>query len=154
MKTNTPNIETTVPAGTYFLGDPCYAVQDEKWMPWLEDCGYLESPDLLDGEALKGQRVVAVSTAYGDGTYYDGRGNRYSVDAGIIGLTPLNGFKPRYDVNRLKELGAIIELHQDAVFNSTDDGVIEVRMSQKPLESWTIETDDFDEYDEYDEYDY
>jgi hypothetical protein len=74
-----------VPAGTYFLGDPCYAVPDALWDDLLQSCDYFQSNPI--GE-VKGHKVLAFNTKYGDGTYVDQNGNEFGVDAGMIGLVP------------------------------------------------------------------
>jgi hypothetical protein len=86
MKTKTETIEKiTIPAGTYILGDPCYVIRDEDWMPLLEDCDYFRWPVGKIG----GHQVIALGTKYGDGCYHDQSGNPYGVDAGLIGLVPM-----------------------------------------------------------------
>lgn len=77
----------TLPAGTYFLGDPCYAVRNEDWIPWLEAADYTRQHDVLDA-TIRGHRVVAFGTMYGDGEYAGSDGRLYGVDAGLIGLVP------------------------------------------------------------------
>lgn len=76
-----------MPAGSYWVGDPCYAVPDERWMEWLEAANYMDDPRILLAE-LDGQPVLGVGTAYGDGEYYSETGEAFPVDAGLIGLTP------------------------------------------------------------------
>lgn len=74
-------------AGTYYIGDLCYCLHEE----WSEVCDLLF--DDQDGGGvnegtfnLKDGRAFALfSTAYGDGTYPDNKGNMYGVDAGSIG---------------------------------------------------------------------
>lgn len=75
-----------VPAGHYVLGDPCYAVPDNLWSELLESCDCFE--DSAVGHA-GGHNVLAFSTAYGDGEYYDDDGRGFGVDAGLIGLVPV-----------------------------------------------------------------
>lgn len=76
-----------MPAGRYYVGDLCYVMHDV----WDEVCD-LMFPNSYNGHGeygkfkLKDGREFAVySTAYGDGTYYDGSGRKYWVDAGVIG---------------------------------------------------------------------
>ena len=77
----------TMPAGRYYVGDLCYVMHDV----WDEVCNLIFShPDRFISQygkfTLKDGREFAVhSTAYGDGTYRDGMGREYSVDAGVIG---------------------------------------------------------------------
>jgi hypothetical protein len=78
-----------VPAGTYYLGDPCYAVPDHLWHALLLSCDYFEKTPI--GE-VAGHKVLSFNTAYGDGTYCDQFGNEFGVDAGMIGLVPLGLF--------------------------------------------------------------
>jgi hypothetical protein len=62
----------TVPAGTYFLGDPCYSVPGHEWQDLLKVTNFFEKPagHLSDGST----QVVAFSTAWGDGVYPDNQG--------------------------------------------------------------------------------
>lgn len=70
------------PAGTYYIGDPCYAFQGSDWDKILAES------DFFSNEG-KTQNMWAGSTAYGDGTYNDQFGNEYPVDAGLIGIMPI-----------------------------------------------------------------
>ena len=76
-------------AGTYLVGDPCYAFDndlDENWQGWLANCwGQFEDAAVMDGFTPAGGRVVASQTEHGDGTYEDGDGFEYGVDAGLLG---------------------------------------------------------------------
>lgn len=76
-----------VPAGRYWLADPCYSISnDEVWMELLQSCNFfMDSPI----GTTKGYEVLAFGTAYGDGVYPDNRGREYAVDAGLIGLVPM-----------------------------------------------------------------
>jgi hypothetical protein len=78
----------TLPAGNYWVGDPCYAFEDHSlWMRLLESADYMENPQILNAKA-DGHMFVASGTAYGDGVYTDQEGNEFPVDAGLIGVTP------------------------------------------------------------------
>jgi hypothetical protein len=79
------NAVVEVPAGSYYLGDPCYTVPDRLWGEVLESCDYFSDPVGV----VRGHHVLAFSTKYGDGTYHDEAGNSYPVDAGLIGLVPV-----------------------------------------------------------------
>lgn len=74
-----------VPAGKYVLGDPCYTVPDEDWDKLLKSCDYFKRPVGISG----GFEVLAFHTQFGDGTYRDQNNNKYPVDAGLIGLVPI-----------------------------------------------------------------
>ena len=77
----------TMPPGTYWVGDPCYGVPDDRWMTWLERADYKQDHWFLLAD-LDGLPVLGISTKYGDGNYQGSDGNRYPVDAGLIGLVP------------------------------------------------------------------
>ena len=90
MRDETAVSEVTLPAGEYWVGDPCYAFSDHQvWMALLESAGIDHSPmpRIMEANA-EGRSFVASGTAFGDGTFYDQDGNEYGVDAGLIGVTP------------------------------------------------------------------
>lgn len=75
----------TLPAGDYYMGDPCYVIAEELWDKF---CDAYQAVD--DGVfEFEGHKVFVCSTQYGDGSYYDNLGKEYGVDAGIIGLIPV-----------------------------------------------------------------
>lgn len=118
---NTLNV---LPAGKYFVGDPCYAVPDDKWMRVLEETGYLglyanrESMENFpyppnDGNKygmwlFEGFAIGASSTKYGDGGYFDQNGNCYSVDSGTLGVVPIELIES-FDEYDLNTLGRIVD---------------------------------------------
>lgn len=114
---HTTNPRIHIPAGRYFLGDPCYAVPDELWHDLLASCDYFNEPV----GNVAGHRVVAFSTAYGDGEYYDNQGRRYPVDAGLIGVVP-EALATKYPREELEKLGRFVE-HAGTLLSS-EDGVI------------------------------
>lgn len=111
---NQPTRET-FPAGTYFVGDPCYPFPNEGPHSelWDEVCDIL----FAGGETrqtqffdFKGHRLAMDSTAFGDGYYSGSDGNHYGVDAGMLGLVPValcEFLDPNY-VESLKEMGQIV----------------------------------------------
>ena len=40
-------VQVQIPAGEYWLSDPCYTIKDEDWIPWLEACNYTEEDNLV-----------------------------------------------------------------------------------------------------------
>ena len=72
------------PAGTYYIGDPSYCLSSDNWQELIYH----------DGSVEKG---IADSTAYGDGSYFDGKGNEYFVDAGCIGVIPITQIKKKWN---------------------------------------------------------
>lgn len=78
-----------LPAGEYYIGDPCYALQNEgknqdQWDDVLEQTDFFSKPVAT----LNGKKLCAFSTAYGDGAYSGSDGFEYGVDAGLLGAVP------------------------------------------------------------------
>jgi len=82
-------VEVEVPAGSYILGDPCYVVPDSEWMELLESCNYFGNPIGTFSRGTDNYYIVAFGTRWGDGCYRGTDGNSYPVDAGLIGLVPV-----------------------------------------------------------------
>jgi hypothetical protein len=82
-------VEVIVPKGSYVIGDPCYAVPDKDWIALLETCNYFESPIGYVKDGMQKFPVLAFGTKWGDGCYRGTDGNAYGVDAGLIGLVPV-----------------------------------------------------------------
>jgi hypothetical protein len=74
-----------LPAGKYYIGDPCYIFND-NWDEVLDQTKYFEGGGVFE---VFGQKVVGGSTNYGDGMYYDNFGRGYAVDAGLIAIVPV-----------------------------------------------------------------
>jgi len=90
-------------AGKYYVGDLCYVISDENWIPLLERTNYL-----TDGEfEYNGMRAYADGTANGDGTFYDNYNREYGVDAGLIGIMPVEA------IDNESNGGNIIEFEND-----------------------------------------
>ena len=83
------------PAGEYYIGDLCYVMHAE----WSELCEIMfaaPDDDMAEGDLslADGRRLFIASTAYGDGTYNDNKGNYYPVDAGTIGIIAVKDIAP------------------------------------------------------------
>jgi len=89
MRVITADYEVMVPPGKYWLCDPCYAIPSEIWMDLLNSCEFFERPIGKVESEGKVYQVLGFGTAYGDGLYYDQFSNAFPVDAGLIGLTPM-----------------------------------------------------------------
>jgi len=74
-----------IPKGTYFLGDPCYAIDNADWHDFLDRTDFMDSVDDQNGKIAFG-----FSTAYGDGTYKASNGYKFGVDSGTIGLVHID----------------------------------------------------------------
>lgn len=90
------------PAGSYWIGDPCYVVKDENWGKLLDETACFGLPEVgkptgyFDDGLFhyNGETCFAQSTAYGDGTYAlkDRNGvveGTIPVDAGLISIMPI-----------------------------------------------------------------
>jgi hypothetical protein len=79
---------TTLPSGTYWIGDPCYIMHDT----WDKVCDLMD-PDTdsacVEGELeLNNLKMWIHSTECGDGSYPGSNGFKYFVDSGCIGIIP------------------------------------------------------------------
>ena len=94
--------QVTLDAGDYWLGDPCYVIKDEDWIPWLEECDYTNETNLIGEIPGTEHEAVGFATSYGDGVYpYLVNGEEefeLPVDAGMIGFVPVEYVqKPKYE---------------------------------------------------------
>ena len=70
----------------FYIGDICYVLNDKVYHGvW----GKAEYKDGIYKEPSTGFEFAVAGTAYGDGEYEDNEFRRYYVDAGCIGLVPL-----------------------------------------------------------------
>jgi hypothetical protein len=94
--TKHPLTEANFPAGEYYIGDLCYVLPDELYHGvWGDKFGY-ETGYFTDGK----NAFAMHHTSWGDGSYEDEEGNKYSVDAGIIGIAPAALLKSRDEPGR------------------------------------------------------
>jgi hypothetical protein len=81
-----------MPAGDYYIGDPCYAIRDDN--RWNSFCNALWAAEGEDEGSrpvvfeFEGHKCFVSATNTGDGEYRDNKGNTYGVDAGMIGAIP------------------------------------------------------------------
>jgi hypothetical protein len=83
--TTSNNIRTTLPPGEYYIGDLCYVLGDNVYDNIFGGTGYEMG---IYTEKATGRTFLVGSTAYGDGEYRGSDGNKFAVDAGIIGICP------------------------------------------------------------------
>lgn len=117
------NCSTTLPAGAYFIGDPCYAIPNDRWMEWLEAAKYDQPKGrwMLDAK-LGSYRAVGMSTAYGDGVYLGSDNHEYGVDAGMIGAVPLTISTEKQS----SHLGTVVYFDRDFTISRTEEGTITI----------------------------
>lgn len=104
----------------FYVGDICYVLSDEVYDAW-GDKGYADG---IFKDPASGFSFAVAGTAYGDGTYYDGDGHEYGVDAGVIGIVPLEMVAKKDGVRG----GRVIYASGIAQFEA-DDGVFDVHFS-------------------------
>lgn len=114
----------TLRPGKYYIGDPCYAMSEERYGEFLELIGCTEKVEdrLPHGQVLEGEfntkdghRFAVFNTCYGDGVYQGSDEHEYPVDAGCLSALPIT----MTDEEKMKEvaeseLGNIVEF--DDVF--------------------------------------
>ena len=116
----------TLPAGKYFIGDPCYVFSnDDDNTDWHDviELNTFDDPEFT--AMLDGSPLAAYGTMYGDGVYgakmtgplslRKRLSGMYPVDAGLIGVTNLDYFingngKMDYTLERLAELGDVVDV--------------------------------------------
>lgn len=110
-----------MPAGTYWVGDLCYVLNDA----WDQFCDLtIVGNECKDGEfALPdGRKFATYSTKYGDGYYRDNLSKEYGVDAGLIGCILLSDIDQSNGANDVN-LGHVHTFNHD--FNTSEEnGVI------------------------------
>ena len=103
----------TMPAGTYYIGDLCYVMDEE----WDEFCTItIDGHNCIDGEfALSdGRRFATYGTKYGDGAYTDQFGNQYGVDAGLIGCIKVDDIRGM-SIDSIGSMGNVVVFDKDFV---------------------------------------
>lgn len=123
-----------LPAGTYYVGDTCYVLDDDTY----EEMMY------IDGLCTNGTDIIGFfPTAYGDGCYKDTKGRSYGVDGGNIGIVPIELCNPNY-----VGFGTVITIPNEFHFGSTKDFTIWLKDPVNSNNSFEIPTNGEDEEDE------
>lgn len=127
MKSNLPSIIPSLPAGKYWVCDPCYAYPDDEWQDF---CDILQSKG--EGWHAYGRHEFFVwGTAFGDGLY-ELNGPRtldhLGVDAGLLSIIPEALVKKWGSVKEMKRLVgmnlvALIELKEEATVEESGGNV-------------------------------
>lgn len=71
-----------IQAGKYYLGDPCYSLE-QSWVDVLIQTDWFTESPIAE---INGHQVLGFRTAYGDGEFRSNTGRTFCVDAGLIGL--------------------------------------------------------------------
>jgi hypothetical protein len=111
-----------VPAGTYFVGDPCYVINhsdsqmDQIWSDFCDHKWSVDGPFEKNGIILWGE-----STLYGDGVYE----NEFFVDSGLIGVASVAHLSDE-DIKKLEKIGRVVTFTEEVVVSFESDGTIKV----------------------------
>lgn len=135
----------------FYVGDPCY-VFEGSWMEIVDSFYDDSNKDKLTA-VLKGTKIGMSNTAYGDGMYAGSDGQDYPVDAGLIGITPLEIVEVKLEDDC--HFGKIVPYKGRATV-AYDEGTITIEfLDDENLEDIVINTayDEDEEYDDEDEYD-
>lgn len=136
-----------MPAGTYYVGDLCYVMNDEEWN---EFCNLTTvDNDCLQGEFTfkDGRRFASYQTKWGDGEYRSNINTKHSVDAGLIGCILVSDIKTKkYESFELEDFGAIVTFDEDFKTRENDGLIV--------FGDVIINTDPDEYYDEEEDYEY
>ena len=111
------SISVQVPAGTYWLGDPCYVFDDEQWDDLIDN--NFDSPIHIlfdkdpDNFTLNQHQILMFRTSHGDGVYVDAGVGEYPVDSGTIGLVPIALVPNHEDFEKVQKLGGVVTFDKD-----------------------------------------
>ena len=136
-------VEVVVPAGIYVIGDPCYAVPDKDWDALLQSCNYFESPIGYVKDGVQKFPVLAFGTKWGDGYYLGTDGNNYPVDAGMIGLVPVEIVEALADHDGDYD-GVIVKFDRDTL--CVDDGSGKLTFGHITIETDPSEEEEDENY--------
>ena len=103
----------------FYIGDICYVLgHDFYYNVWGNQHGF---GDGIFEDSDTSLRFAVAGTAYGDGCYHGSDGSEFSVDAGVIGLVPLELVEKVDGV----EDGKVVNVPGIAYFKS-EDGHFEI----------------------------
>lgn len=135
-----------LPAGTYYVGDLCYVINDDDWSDFC-DRSFPDAYTEVIGiqETNEGINYANFGTKYGDGVYTDYHGRRYAVDSGSIGCIPVCALGDKYDLEKVKSLGNIISFDEPFdVYYEESTGTIQFGEVE-------IMTGEYEEYEDEDD---
>lgn len=84
-------VSATYPAGKYYIGDVCYALDDDVYhRQWGQKYHYDVGTHVIQYNGA--QDIITMNyTAFGDGLYVDELSNlEFCVDSGTIGIVPFS----------------------------------------------------------------
>lgn len=89
-------INATYPAGKYYIGDICYALDDDVYhTQWGQKYNFTVGTHVMSSNGVQ-DAITMNYTAYGDGMYVDDISKLgFNVDSGTIGIVPYNMCCPK-----------------------------------------------------------
>jgi hypothetical protein len=130
--------QATLPAGSYYVGDICYVLDDDEIVTDAD--GFY-----TDGAHMFGTFL----TAHGDGFFSDNKGHGYGVDAGNISIVPLEMIDEEH--KKSLDLGHVFTFANEFQFGCDEDHCFWIKDPGNPDNCITIHTNGDDEGDEEDE---
>lgn len=116
-----------LPAGTYYIGDPCYVFNDDYWSDICNKLFANEDWKNMNKIVINETFIYMASTFYGDGEYKDQFMNSYPVDAGLLGIVPISIIQENNKISVddiiSKHLGVIKTFDSDFEVFRDEDGV-------------------------------
>lgn len=140
--------------GKFYIGDLCYAMSDRVYDEVWGKMYKYEDGSFIDPET--GLSFAMVGTAYGDGSYWgestDGSSQEFPVDAGIIGICPIE--LTQEDDNKVfgksTEYGIVIDYTGEVEIDRDETGTIHVTYGIFTMVIPTAGSFDDDDEDPYD----
>jgi hypothetical protein len=130
----------TIQAGTYYLGDPCYALEDKDYTGiWGNIHKYRNG-----AYKINGYDFIVHSTFYGDGTYLDTKGRSYYVDSGTIALIDMNIIekKDKLRLGHVFKFNKNVNFIYDAGFFFVKSGKKYIKINTRGIDNESDEDDD------------
>lgn len=147
-------VSAVYPAGKYYIGDLCYALKDDVYKSCWGKHDYQPGTFTVDAN-INGQtcKFSVNHTTWGDGFYRDSvSGNFYAVDAGVIGIVPLELCDPNNMKDGKIKGGHFIESTSNVQFEACQGiFVIAYNMTNTHTEMIIIDTSNTDSDDDDDD---
>lgn len=84
-----PYAIATLPAGSYYVGDPCYLIPDKHYEAWIALAEHAGDSHRDVRAADVAGHPVAACEGFGEGSgYVDTDGRDYPDDSGLVGVVP------------------------------------------------------------------
>lgn len=127
----------------FYVGDVCYALSEEVYHGfWGDKQGFKDGVFTVPG--TDGLKFAVGGTAYGDGSYADQLGHCFPVDAGVIGLVPIELVD---DMEKAIDLGLVVDAPGKAEFTS-EDGIFSISLPDGQVVEIDTHHEDYEDADD------